>query len=157
MQRRSLDFGDTRLPERFWDRVFPEPNTGCWLWGGSTAKSGYGAFHVPGTYSGVITSHRAMMLAVDPEGIDECVMHLCDVRACVNPDHLKWGSLADNNRDMHSKGRGFARCRGVRFCIRGHEFTEDNTTVITSREGKKSRRCKRCARNNARRCRASKR
>lgn len=28
-------FGDARLPERFWNFVYPEPNSGCWLWAGS--------------------------------------------------------------------------------------------------------------------------
>lgn len=28
-----VDYGDSRLPDRFWDKVFPEPMSGCWLWG----------------------------------------------------------------------------------------------------------------------------
>jgi hypothetical protein len=26
-------YGDTRFPEHFWGKVYPEPNTACWLWG----------------------------------------------------------------------------------------------------------------------------
>ena len=37
-----MDYGDPRLPDRFWAKVYPEPNTGCWLWSGATTGNGYG-------------------------------------------------------------------------------------------------------------------
>ena len=30
--------------DRFWKYVNPEPNTGCFLWGGALFKTGYGSF-----------------------------------------------------------------------------------------------------------------
>jgi predicted XRE-type DNA-binding protein len=32
-------------------------------------------------------------------------MHICDTPACVNPKHLKLGTIADNNRDRSFKNR----------------------------------------------------
>lgn len=45
-----------------------------------------------------------------PEGM--CVLHRCDVRACVNPKHLFLGTRDDNNKDMKKKGRN---ARGPEF------------------------------------------
>jgi hypothetical protein len=40
---------------------------------------------------------------------EQCVLHKCDVRCCVNPDHLFLGDRPANVADMVSKGRNVAR------------------------------------------------
>jgi hypothetical protein len=86
-----------------------EPTSGCWLWGGRIAKhrNGYGTFKVTANYKRKNwKAHRwaaKYIGGMDIEGVFCC--HTCDVRSCVNPDHLFLGDHKSNAADMASKGR----------------------------------------------------
>ena len=83
-------------------RSTPEPNSGCWLWDGPVAPSGY--VHI--TQAVYRSGHRlSWFLANGPIPYGLHVLHKCDVRSCVNPDHLFIGTAKDNIRDMMAKGR----------------------------------------------------
>ena len=93
------------MRERFMRHVSPEPNTGCWLWEVSCRPNGYGQFAPDGS-GRPVHAHRAayeLLVGTIPEGMQVC--HRCDVRSCVNPDHLFLGTQKDNVDDMRAKGR----------------------------------------------------
>jgi len=76
---------------------------GCWLWNGTITPEGYGQFGCNGKY---YRAHRAsweVFVGPIPEYID--VLHSCDVRNCINQDHLFLGTDADNAADRARKGR----------------------------------------------------
>lgn len=92
--------------ERFLSFVEPEPNTGCWLWSGAPRGDYYGSFNAKCFGLGTFPAHRFAYLAfrgVIPDYLFAC--HHCDVRSCVNPDHLFLGTASDNNQDFCNKVR----------------------------------------------------
>lgn len=102
----------TSWQERFWARVNKDgpvqlhtgtPGTPCWLWTGPPDWNGYGRFDVHGH---LWRAHRlSFVLAylMIPDGLN--VLHKCDVRLCVRPDHLHAGTHAQNVQDRVARNR----------------------------------------------------
>lgn len=90
--------------ERFWSKVDRLSSEDCWLWTATINRFGYGYFDN-------LRAHRvAWVLAYGEIPTGEgyhgtCVLHRCDVRTCVNPQHLFLGSNSANMTDMVNKGR----------------------------------------------------
>lgn len=94
------------------DKNGPQPDTDtphyvglskCWTWTAAFRRDGYGVFGFGGSMKAAHRVSHQLHVGDVPEGM--CVLHKCDNKKCVNPDHLTLGTLKDNHRDMRSKGR----------------------------------------------------
>lgn len=105
MKKTDQQIDDNRLP-RFFNYVYPEPNTGCWIWAGATMSVGYGLFSIGRLKEGRVLAHRfSYELAFGKIPSNKLLCHTCDNRWCVNPEHLFVGTHRDNTLDMVSKNR----------------------------------------------------
>lgn len=91
------DWGDERLPGRFWRNVYPEPNTGCWLWGAGMCD-GYAIFSLT-KVTPCRRAHRIAWLVLIGEIPEGMVLdHTCEVTSCVNLAHLEVVTPGENTR-----------------------------------------------------------
>lgn len=126
------------LEERFWEKVMPEPNSGCWLWVGALSK-GYGSISVSGRNQGAHRVSYEMLRARIPDGFD--IDHLCRNPSCVNPDHLEPVTRAVNVQRGMVPIVNAARPASPHHCPQGHEYTHVNTKITKAG----SRKCRRCS------------
>jgi hypothetical protein len=87
---------------RFAEKYRVNLNTGCWDWTGSKSR-GYG--YIREARGGMLLAHKFSYehhIACVPAG--KIVRHSCNNSVCVNPDHLRIGTHADNMIDMAMAG-----------------------------------------------------
>lgn len=120
-----------------------EEQDGCWPWLGHKDVEGYGRITVNGKRLGAARLSYERFVGPIPKGLH--VLHSCDNPGCVNPDHLRIGTHADNMRDIRERRRNPGARRT--HCKHGHEFTEANTY----RRLDGTRDCRACVRERARR------
>lgn len=95
--------------QRFWTHVDKTPGHGpwgdCWIFTGNLNDDGYGC-HSAGGPKWERFAHRFSYWIVNGDIPPEClILHNCDNRPCVNPDHLRPGTQIENMQDRYSRGR----------------------------------------------------
>lgn len=121
---------------RFCSKITRDEFTGCWEWAGPPNKKGYVSFSVrlSARNWSHTTAHSAayvFMVGPLPDGLQ--VDHRCENTGCVNPEHL--ALLTNRENTMKSRGpeKAGQHNKVKTHCLRGHEYTPENTYVSPSR------------------------
>ena len=108
--------------DRFMSKVAPEAITGCWLWTAHVSKDGYGRF---GIGRKAHEAHRVSFKLFNGNiGENLCVDHICKVRSCVNPNHLRLLTREENSKNQINANSL------KKVCKNGHEFSLRNNKRI---------------------------
>jgi|ERR1700678_23325 len=119
--------------DRFWGSTVLGDN-GCILWA-RTKANGYGKFKL--SHSVKVWAHRWILeqtlgALYDPK---LWALHRCDVKLCVNPEHLYQGTARDNYNDMIGRGR---EAPGARAKLTEDQVREIRTVYAERRKGYKA-------------------
>lgn len=121
------------LSVRFWLHVNKKANNGCWEWTGALGPNGYGRTSGNGKFD--LVTHRVSYVLTKGEIPDgKIIMHSCDNRKCVNPDHLIAGTYLENMQDMIRKDRAHHPIKYGEESPRA-KLTDDNVRAIRSAVG----------------------
>ena len=130
--------------ERFFAKVSPEPNSGCWLWEGVLNCWGYGQFSIN---SHPYAAHRfAYALFIGPIPIGYDLDHRCRTRACCNPSHVRPVTKRENNV-LNSLSPAAVNAQKI-VCKRGHVLADQNLRTKQSRNST-LRVCRTCTKEDA--------
>lgn len=96
------------VQDRIEKYTLPEPNSGCWLWVGACGSSGYPQLTVIDDETGrrkSVRLHRYVCEQVNGKADDLYALHKCDVKVCLNPNHIYFGTQKENVSDAYARNR----------------------------------------------------
>lgn len=84
--------------------LYKDPTCGCWIWLGTVATNGYGRIT---TAKNRDRKPHHLLYEQTFGKWPGLLRHLCHVKLCCNPHHLRPGTSADNRADDLRVGRHF--------------------------------------------------
>lgn len=98
------------LPDRFWSKV--DKTGDCWIWTAAKSGKGYGKFCTHYLEPQKSAHRLAWADANGPIPPGMHIDHVCHVRNCVNPAHLRLAT-PKQNQENRLGGRGVSGVRNV--------------------------------------------
>lgn len=89
------------MRDRFFTHIDMKSQEDCWNWKASLNHKGYGQFKVNGVVLGAHRVAYELEHGTIPKGLQ--ILHKCDNRKCVNPNHLYAGTAGDNITDREKR------------------------------------------------------
>lgn len=110
---------------RFWAKVDKRDTRSCWEWKACTIPQGYGQFRLRRQ---MVRAHRYSYYLEYGEWPKIC-RHTCDNPSCVNPAHLRNGTVKDNIEDMYRRDRA-VHVKGENHGRVKVKYTEDFINTV---------------------------
>ena len=103
-----------KYEDYFWNMVeTAEVETDCWVWLGNKNSKGYGKIRWEGKGTFAHRVSYEITFGAIPKGMQ--LDHKCHNPACVNPNHLRIASNADNQHNVGLKQNNTSGYKGVSF------------------------------------------
>jgi len=119
--------------ERLGKLCIPVPESGCWIWLGSTDRKGYGRICI--NYKDYAAHRLSYQIYKGDIPSEMSVLHDCDTPSCVNPSHLHLGTQRDNLREMTERKRRSIGCKNQQGVKNGRsKLTDELILEIRSDE-----------------------
>jgi len=100
--RKKIEWSPS-IVEKFHKKLSLPDKNGCIIFNGEILCSGYGRMCI--NYQKIVAHRISWMINFGNIPYGLWVLHKCDIRRCVNPNHLFLGTYRDNIDDKVSKNR----------------------------------------------------